>query len=265
MRFDFWAFMSRKDIFILNLFAFFIKVKQLFSFNKVAILKSNYEIINSNSFKKELFIILNGPSLKKQDLSSLKGKDLMFVNRGFKHPLFNILKPKFHVIVDPKLLTGEWPIYWLNEILEKSPSTILVFPFNWYNKTPIKDFRNKNKDVSIFWITMINPFSCMGVSGECFKTSIKLGYKNIYFTGFDATGFAYGVLKSESSHFYGANDENLLKTSKEFVRDAYMYGRQLHDLTRFASNAKKKNVSIYNLTDGGVLDMFERTTFDKFK
>ena len=65
---------------------------------------------------KELYILLNAPSLKTQDISVLKGKNTMFVNRGFMHPLYKELQPKYHVFIDIQMLKGVWPISSIHDI-----------------------------------------------------------------------------------------------------------------------------------------------------
>ena len=73
--------------------------------------------------EKELFLVLNGPSVKKQDLLVMKDKDVMFVNRGFLHPAYKEFQPKYHVFVDTKMIKGLWPVSWLDEIWKISPNT----------------------------------------------------------------------------------------------------------------------------------------------
>ena len=78
---------------------------------------------------KDIYIILNAPSLKTQDLSVLKGKETMFVNRGFMHPMYKDLQPAYHVFVDTKMLKGIWPVSWIGDILQMSPNTKILLPF----------------------------------------------------------------------------------------------------------------------------------------
>ena len=247
--------MARKDIVFYNILTVIYKGIRLFNFKENSVLRKNINF-KHKYLNDELYLILNGPSLNLQDLSSLKEKKLMFVNRGFKHPLYKQLAPKFHVFIDPKMITGEWDVKWIDEILLLSPLTTIILPVKWASHPKFKKFIDRK--VSILWIPMDEPFNCMGVSGECFKTAIFLGFKTINFTGFEANGLAHELTKSSNSHFYGENFENQLKNNSEHIRDLYMYSRQLHDLQIFAKNCKKKNIKIYNLTQGGILSMFER-------
>jgi len=154
------------------------------------------------------------------------------------------------------MISGEWETNWIDEILEISPNTTIVLPVKWASQLKFNKYISQR--TSILWIPMYEPFNCMGVSGECFKTAIFLGFKTINFTGFDANGLAFELTKSSNSHFYGENLENKLKNNSDYVRDLYMYSRQLHDLEIFANECKQNNIKIYNLTQGGILSMFER-------
>lgn len=255
MTLKFWPLMATKDIIIYKVLTTTYRGIRFFNFREKSFLRNNKGFKNKH-LNDELYLILNGPSLNLQDLSSLKGKNLMFVNRGFKHPLYRELAPKFHVFIDPKMISGEWDTNWIDEILELSPNTTIVLPVKWASHSKFKNYINQK--VSILWIPIYESFNCMGVSGECFKTAIFLGFKTINFTGFDANGLAYELTKSSNSHFYGENLENKLKNNLDYVRDLYMYSRQLHDLEIFAKKCKRYNIKIFNLTQGGILSMFER-------
>ncbi|MBX2977530.1 MAG: hypothetical protein KF721_15495 [Ignavibacteriaceae bacterium] len=203
----------------------------------------------------EIFIVLNSPSLQKQDLSVLQGKTLMFVNRGFHHPLYKELQPKFHTFIDPKMLNGKWPVTWLDEILELSPNVTFIMPVTWASKKQFWPYIERG--VSFYWMPIQTVCDCLGVAGECFQFAIKQNIPTIYFTGFEASGIAYELIKT-TSHFYGTNEENLKKSTKDQVIDLLMHSRHLHDLNRFAEMSKAKGISLINLTEGGLLDMFPR-------
>ncbi|WP_405607787.1 hypothetical protein [Polaribacter sp. Asnod1-A03] len=256
----FWDLMIQKDDFIIQGINGLVAVKNRFSFGKQRIVKSMKKTYQNIDKGDEVYVVLNGPSLKKQNLSLLKGKDLMFVNRGFKHELYKELQPKFHVFVDPKLKSGVWPITWLDEILEMTPEVIFIMPVNWFHLEKLKPY--KKRGVKFLWMLSNTPLNCIGVSGYCFKAAMFCGYKQIYFTGFDANGLAYELINHQS-HFYGANEENNTKTSKNYVLDLLMHSRHLRDLQRLAESSKKKGVEIINLTEGGLLDMFPRKTIEE--
>lgn len=233
--------------------------------------KNSYKYKGSPIYKKmrslphegkghDLFIILNGPSLKRQDLLKLKGKELMFVNRGFMHPLYKELQPKYHVFVDGKLANGVWDIKWIDQIFEMCPNIKIIFPMQWYNHPTFANFKN---DERIFWQSWRLPFFINGVSSNCFSYAIEHEFDNIFFTGFDGNGCAYDMVKqSEQSHFYGADPELEGMSSKQHAHALYSTFLQIEDLRGISRYCRKKNIKIFNLTDGGICDMFVRRDFN---
>ena len=208
---------------------------------------------------KELYIILNGPSLKTQDLSCLKGKCLMFVNRGFMHPDFKALQPTYHTFIDSKLRDGEWPIEWVDTIFEMCPNIKILFPISWYKHPKFARFKH---DKRIIWLHWHVPVWCLGA---CFSFGILHKFSSIFFTGFDANGCAYDMIKSSESHFYGSDPELSDMSTMQHANAMFSTSLQFYDLNRLAKYCNSKGISIVNLTNGGLLDMFERKQFIKLK
>lgn len=251
---NFWNLMVRKDDWICTSVNFLSSLFYKLRLKEQKLLYASRSQ-TPKGIERDIFIILNGPSLKEQDLSILKDKSLLFVNRGFNHTLYKDLKPEFHAFIDPKMITGEWPVTWIDDILLMVPDITFLMPVSWAFNDKLAPYIKKG--LSVYWLEPDGKCTCLGVSGSCFNFAISQKYKNIYFTGFDANGIAFELTKS-SSHFYGVNSENLKKTSKDYVIDLFMHSRHLHDLNRFAERCRKKKISIINLTEGGLLDMFPR-------
>lgn len=207
---------------------------------------------------KDLFLVLNGPSVKKQNLLVMKEKDVMFVNRGFLHPLYKEFQPKYHVFVDTKMVNGQWPVTWLDEIWKLSPHTKVIMPLAWKSSPYLRYYQN-NKN--IIWLTKEFPFLSIGVSAACLAFAYQSGYKKIYFTGFEATGIAYEMIKAAESHFYGNDEEWKDMNSEQFSSALYQHSRHLRELNKLAKFLKKRNIEVINLTQGGLLDMFKRADY----
>ena len=251
---DFWNLMIKKDDVIISIAESLRKLKTNLSGKNCAIRKKMHAF-PPVGVGKDLYVLLNAPSLATQDLSVLKGKNTMFVNRGFKHPMYGLLQPKYHVFCDPKMIKGVWPVCWLDEIWSISPDTIIILPFAWYANPLFKDYRDNAK---IYWSDAELPFYNLGVSGSCFAFAIQQKFDRIYFAGFDATGIGHEMVKTANSHFYGNDSELEGKSTKQFVIDLLMHSRHLHDLNRLADYCNRKGIKIINITNGGLLDMFPR-------
>lgn len=251
---NFWALMIKKDDWIMS----FVESLRSLKSELNGTLRSVKKEMRSLPFEgigEDLYILLNAPSLNTQDLSVLEGKNIMFVNRGFMHPLYETLQPKYHAFIDTKMLNGIWPIGWLEQIWEKSPNTKVLLPITWYLNPLFSKYRMSDR---IYWLNWSLPFYNLGVSGACFSFAIQQKFEHIYFSGFDANGIGYELVKAANSHFYGNDEELEGRTTEQFALGLYMHSRHLHDLNRLAEYCKKRNISIVNITNGGILDMFPR-------
>lgn len=251
---NFWMLMIKKEDYIFAVVNLLVRIKSSFQLKKQNLLRKMRQK-SPVGIGRDTFIILNGPSIKNQDLSTLMGKSCIFVNRGFMHPLYKELEPEFHVIVDPKMLNGEWPVSWLDEIVEMVPNVTFVMPASWYFVDKFRPYIDKG--ISFYWLPDPAPCTVLGVAGSCFEFAIEQKFETIHFTGFDGNGLAFELINS-ASHFYGVNEDDLKKTTKNYVQDLFMFSRHLRDLNKFAERCKKKGINIINLTDGGLLDMFPR-------
>ena len=209
---------------------------------------------------KDIYIVLNGPSLKKQNLSALKGKCLMFVNKGFMHPLYKDLRPQYHIFVDTKIRDGVWPVTWLDEIFSLSPNVRIILPIAWYNHPTFSNYKEEKR---IFWLDWNVPFYTLGVSGGCFSYAIRQEFENIFFTGFDANSCAYDMLNSSESHFYGSDSELKNMTSMQHALALMSTALHFQCLNNLAKYCRKRNINIVNLTNGGLVDAFPRQEFPK--
>lgn len=250
----FWDLMVKKDDMIVS---FVFGIKQILDNCKPSVIAakrrmSRFPLEGNN---KDLYILLNAPSLKTQDISVLYDKNTMFVNRGFMHPMYKVLQPKYHVFADPKMLNGIWPVTWLDEIWNLSPNTKIILPVSWCSNPIFAKYKDSDK---IYWTAYTLPFHNLGVSGDCFNFAIQQKFDKIYFSGFDATGIGHEMVKTADSHFYGNDKELENKSTKQFVIDLLMHSRHLHDLNRLADWCNKKGYNLINITNGGLLDMFPR-------
>jgi|GEM_PF-1112902 len=261
-RLNFWDFMVIKDDLILSVIERILELRHSLNLNRQYYLRCSKKIIAEKRSQKlnSVYVILNGPSLNSQDLSVLKGEELIFVNRGFLHPLYKELQPKYHVFIDSKMINGVWDVEWLDRILDMVPGITFAMPVAWVRQPILRKYIQRK--IPIVWLSS-GQLRGIGVAGACFDLSFLLGYKTIYFTGFEATGFAQDLL-NKASHFYGSVDDRELQGAYDYARGYYMNCRQMRELILYARRAQHKGVSIFNLTEGGLLDMFERRKFGRF-
>lgn len=249
-----WRFMFWKDDVILGTLSSILSIKNTFN-STLIVLKRRMKKKPKEGKGQSIYIILNGPSLKKQDISVLKGLNIIFVNRGFLHEEYAMLQPKYHVFEDSKLLNGEWPTEWFEEIWKLSPKTIIVLPCAWYTNSRFEKYHKCDK---IFWLPWYVPFHSLGVAGSCFSLAILKKYSKAYFTGFDANAPAFEMLQMSESHFYGEDEELKGRNSLQFALSLYMHGRHLRDWHRMGDYVKTTETEFLNMTEGGMIDSFPR-------
>lgn len=264
MKFDIWKWLVTKDDALLSVIEFLWSARKLYGIRTRAWKKIGDRIVlkhRQRTVGEDVVIVLNGPSMKVQPIERLKGKDVVFVNQGFRHPAYKMLQPKYHVFIDSKLIHGVWDIKWLDEIHNMVPEITFVMPASWAALPLMKPYIDKK--YSIIWVDKaVSGMRGLGVSGECFDLVQRLGYSKIYFTGFEATSFPSSLLKV-NSHFYGNDSDEAGMTAADIMKGYYMNARQIRELILVADKFRKNGVDVVNLTDGGLLNMFPRHNFEE--
>lgn len=264
MRFDVWKWLVAKDDLLLSAIECIWCARDLYGLRNLKWRRIGADLIGkhrSATYGHDVVIVLNGPSVKAQPLERLKGKDLIFVNQGFRLPMYKELRPKYHVFIDSKLIYGVWDIKWLDEIHDMNPDITFVMPASWARLPLLRPYIQKKYQV--IWIdSCIGGLRGLGVSGACFDLARALKYTTIYFTGFEATSFAASLLKT-SSHFYGNDTDEAAMTASDVMKGYYMNARQIRELILVAKTFKRLHVNVVNLTNGGLLNMFPRKNFEE--
>ena len=244
-------------------------------------LSGQYSYMKKNSELKGIyngrrgFLVANGPSINKQNLKPLKNEITFFVNRSFLHEDYSYIKPTFHVIVDNKLATGEWDINFLDIIIEKNPDVTFLLNSKWYHLEKFQPYK-KDSRFTIYWVDMrlfTTPFDKYrridltkitygaAVTGVAKMSMVYMGMKEIYFLGKDGNGLCYDLIGLDS-HFYGVNPENRTKSITDIYKDLYSMSLSIKNWTYFSKYCKRIGVNVYNCTDGGIFDMFERKKYE---
>jgi hypothetical protein len=198
-------------------------------------LERNKELKNKH-LGQRCFIVGNGPSIKQQDLTLLANEWTFCVNHFYRHPQIEDIKPKYYTIIDPKLITGEWPVSMLDEIIEKCPQA-KFFLSSQYQDIP--------------QISAYSEFA-----------AIYMGFQDIYLLGIDCDGI-FRDLVEQSSHFYEAKKENIGDNDPLLVvRHLRSTIQGLRGWGVIADKFKNSPHNITNLTRGGLLNVFPREEFE---
>ncbi len=216
------------------------------------------------------FIIGNGPSLNKLDLTLIKKEVTFGVNGIFLNQEKMGFLPTYYVIEDYLVAenraseinnlkgTSKFVPTFLDYVLEKDSNTV---NFNAYMNYSDKIFEPHFSD---------NCLRKIGVGGSvtfmCLQLAFYMGFNEVYMIGFDHN-YAKSEKKTDStSVFSDEKDEN------HFSPNYSIKGEKWHDPNAermekgfsvanefFINNGRK----VFNATYGGHLEVFERKDYDK--
>ena len=222
------------------------------------------------------FVIVNGPSLKNQNLEPLKN-EITFVVSGFwKHEIINIWEPTYYSLLDKNFfLYDKHIVKFYDNLNRKIKKSIFFMPlYRGYEANEKHHFIQSSRTYfiacygapfpSVELTTLIQGFA--GVSAFALAQAIYMGCNPIYLLGFDHDYLAY---RGIDRHFYEENTiqgsilgtipmVDLIPYDKEMEANINLWKnyRSLKDV------ADQKNIKIYNATDGGYLDVFDRTRYE---
>jgi hypothetical protein len=243
-------------------------------YNRIKKLKNIYK-------GKRCFVVGNGPSIKRQDLTVLKD-EITFVTNWFAiHEEYEEINPNFYCIISHEIFGG-WEEPSFNKelydlMMTKTTHTTKFFPFIFKNYVVSNYlFENHNTYYVLYepkaskqtWITgqinlnLSKPLlsSQNVVSGLCLPLAYHMGFREIYLLGCDCD---YGISHEgdKRNYFYDFN-KSMPGPSHEFLMNSWGDGGpmfQSYDIVK--RMFERKACSIFNATKGGRLEIFPRVDF----
>lgn len=206
---------------------------------------------------KRCFIIGNGPSLKMEDLDLLHNRrEICFGSNGIFHAYKNTKwRPDYYVITDFLRYKENYKV--INELNEKNifirrfyNMEGMQYPIgaNIYNSPPQRSDFEFSDDITKA------VFSGMTVTYNMLQIAAYMGFDKIYLLGVD---FSFSSTpNSGTNHF----DSNYEKSSS--VKDIFYRDENLAAFMSAEKYARNHGFRIFNATRGGMLEVFERVSFD---
>lgn len=272
--------------------------KMLIYFNNRNLKKVNFEN-GLNSFKNKYigercFILATGPSIKNQDLSLLKGEKCIAVSMFHMHELINTIRPIWHVFapshypfkfdVSNKIFETCYNAYkenydiqfWIGhrnykyshkEYFKLSKSqfyTRFIENIHWVDYSHSESLSEKNKNNHRVWDPTIEPFEIRTVIYSAIQLAYYLGFKDIILLGCDHD-YLNDISRIENHHFYddshGFSDRSHLNsfTKEKWFKEYYYRWKEYRLMNEYLAT---KNVKVLNATEGGMLDVFPRISFN---
>ena len=239
---------------------------------EVSVLARNAQFRNMYAGRR-CFVIGNGPSLNKQDLTPLANEVTIVMNQFNKHPIIERWKPTFYCMAEPRenmkpeeilplFLKGiEAQAYFYQieykEIFDKHR---FVDPEKVYylkaGGVPLRDW-----PASRHYIDLSRTIpGCQSTAHMALMLAVYLGCSPIYLLGLDHDWLAQPLVENHlwETHFYEGDSDFNMFTYKDMM-EIMLNVWTIHEWIK--NVASKQGVVIYNATDGGFLDVFERADY----
>jgi hypothetical protein len=240
------------------------------------LLKRN-EIFRDRHKGKRCFVIGNGPSLKKQDLSSIVNEVTLVTNSFYLHPLVgDTWQPTYYFLSDPQYFDGTLELSEMKAIASRITSAPFFVPF--YARQALQDSQVLPSERTYYVaaggerldqfqdrpdFTTITP-GMQTVVQLAMMAAMYMGCTTIYLMGLDHDWLSHF---GEEVHFYNEHEADPQPdgqvgpwTYLSLMEAMTMMWQHYLMLKRIARNT---GIKIINCTDGGFLDVFERASYEQ--
>ena len=211
------------------------------------------------------FIVLNGPSLLRNDISVLKNEHVFCANYMYKSDIVDTIDPEYYCWMDSLIfMTPDEGRETIKEVQQKCPEGDLFLNFKAYDVVDRNEHTfftyNKHMPSTDGFSYAIDGLSSgyTNVLGYVVGIAIYMGFSEINILGldFEPAGF---------SHF----EQDVDGTERQDARNHETlthYGSTLKAHSEFiglSKYAKKHNITIRNLNPDSYVTAFEFSTLDK--
>ncbi len=247
--------------------------------NSPILMDKNIELINKHRGER-LFILCNGPSIKKENLLPLKNEISMSVSNFYFHKDYLKIQPKYHII--PRIYfnqlepVNENPIQktiqWLKE-MDSSIGSATMF-LDYHHQDLVinnKLFPNRN----LYYINTLDYSTsytlenidiryaippCHSVPILCLALALNMGFNEVYLLGVDHNALCAG----RYDYFFDRKkniwkDPSLKEDGSHSISRLFAFSILTQLWTQYLelkAIAELKGIKIINLSQGTFLDVF---------
>jgi hypothetical protein len=226
------------------------------------------------------FILCNGPSVNRQDLSALTGETVISVTNAYHHAEFNRIRPRYHCVPQisyVKLTEGD-VVAWFREMDSCLGDAEL---FLSSTEEPLVRRHALFLQRTVRYVFFMGGFESLGaripdIAGRIpgvqsvpimgLSIAMYMGFRQIYLLGTDHDSFITGEYKYfyEPTVLRGKDlsvdmDGRVLTNRHDDFQGLATLWRQYRALRQIA---EANNIEIFNATAGGALDEFPRISLD---
>jgi hypothetical protein len=261
------------------------KARKLEQEYKASATRARLDKLRNTHVGKRCFIIGNGPSLLKQDLKKLTPEVTFVTNWFSNHPDCKAIQPKYYCIASHTVFGG-WGANiahaldktFKRKLLENAADSHMIFSYRFrslvegdpdFGSCKVDYLLFDNPKKKIYYEGGINPdlsgFQYNGFTGIltfCIPLAIHMGFTEIYLVGCDCD-YQLESPKKPKSYFYKPEQHTTITTKYENLCFEWAPdGPVFKSYEAVKQVAAKRNVRIFNATDGGKLEVFDRVPFD---
>ncbi len=253
--------------------------KPRFTREEQELLSRNGEFENKHRGRRG-FVIGTGPSLARQDLAPL-GNEITFSLSGFwKHTIIEQWQPTYYCFSDPLLFDGS-PVMkdFFQSLTERVTKSKFFVPLSAFKtvqenrllppeRTFYVPFRGDLSTDVVDDLDFTAPVpGIMNVAQLCMMLAIYMGISPIYLLGLDHDWLSH---TGETKHFYPGHAglerhpevrPVLADWSYHHLMECQLVGWKAYE--NLARLSTVKGIKIYNATDGGFLDVYERANYQE--
>ena len=224
------------------------------------------------------FILCTGPSINKQNLLPLKDEITFGVSNFYYHKDYSLIKPKYHCVpVISSIFSEDDIIRWFTEMNARTGDAEIflhvnqkpivekngLFPsrkINYLNMTAGLDIKEANIN-----ITGKMP-GVQSIPIMCLMIALYMGFKEIYLLGTEHD--SYKTNKYEyffKGQLTVGKDPSVDKDRRIADSEYISLLSNLNLWTQYRALkqiAEARGISIYNATEGGILDEFKRVSLE---
>lgn len=244
---------------------------------------------------KRCFIIGNGPSLKKMDLSKITNEVTFTVNNiMYNKDVYDLVNSDYHIMIDTSYFD-------LNtDSIEGFEKIELLKTINYSNKAPVcftsiegvEFFKTHGLDKVLDLAYLYqhgnltsafikendltrNILASQNVVQAAILIACYMGFKEIYLIGVDMTSIFLtfesnengekDILKNFHIYNYNSSERKKILDSSIIHDNEYMlydYAKTFSIFKGIKKFAESKDINIFNATIGGGLDIFERIKYE---
>lgn len=212
------------------------------------------------------FVIGNGPSIRRQDLSLLAGEITITMNWFNRHPVLDIWQPTFHCVAEAGTEACWLDPSFLGRILDRLQPRAYFLRIDALSHVRRSAFPDRDRIHYVKigdWSTDLRSLDLTrpllpptDTSILATMVAIALGCSPIYLLGLDYDWLSH---RSLNRHFYDAEDP--AETREDLSKQSYLQSievaqRQWKTHETLRRIARRRGQEIYNATGGGFLDTY---------